>query len=196
VLLVVPFSLGILLGKGRTPDEGLPGRFEAEGPASAEPASTEGEAPDLARFLAAFEGTSGVSVTRAGERIRVVFLEGIFPLGSVAPESDGRAALASVVPALRRIAQDAEDGVAVEVAGYCDNTPTLPGGSWPDNWCLSFDRAHAAVEFLRGQTQDDPIVWLASARGERDPPFSNETDEDRSRNRTVVLYLSPAWGEG
>ncbi len=82
--------------------------------------------------------------------------------------------------------------MTVEVVGHSDSIPPQPGSAWDDNWRLAFNRAHAAVGHLRTHAEAGTINWLASAMGELNPPFSNDTEEDRSRNRTVVLYITPS----
>lgn len=219
ILVAVPFSLGLLLGKSQAPLTGslAPGDvLDAEASvtpgvrnAPPEPADTgRGESAgdpiagpsdaaisaELEVVRTAFSALPVVTPTLAGNRVRVVFREGIFPSGADVPLPAGRRTLESVATLLTGLARSSEGesaGMTVEVVGHSDDVPPQPGSEWRDNWSLSFDRAHSAVEILRAQDEADLITWLATASAEKDAPFGNDTEGGRSRNRTVVLLVAP-----
>ncbi len=207
-LVVIPFFLGIVLGRGASEPaadsmEGSSGHepMPAMGASESAPAmgasepapdpSPDTPGPELAPILALFDGVPEVAAAREGARVRLVFREGLFASASDLPHQAGRSALKEVAAALGRMARDSGRGVMVEVVGHCDPLPPRPGGPWEDNWCLAFDRAHAAVEILRGEAPGDPIFWTASAQGATDPPYPNDIEAGRARNRTVVLFVAP-----
>lgn len=76
--------------------------------------------------------------------------------------------------------------VYVDVYGYADNTP-IAGGT---NLMLSATRAQdAAKEFISQGIPDSRMG--VHGEGDRFPVAANDTEEGRSLNRRIVIYISP-----
>jgi flagellar motor protein MotB len=203
VVLWVPISVALLVGKGERP------RSATEDAASAPAGSAERSAPEtraeatsreaisLAQLLQRLEGIEAATATREGEAVRLVFVDGIFASGSDAATATGLASLRAAGRALAGAAGagGAEKAIVVDVVGACDDRPTRPGGPWRDNWALALGRARAAAEVLRVEAGAAPIRWRVSSGGGAGTPWANDTEAGRSRNRTVVLYVAWAANE-
>lgn len=153
------------------------------------------EVADVTRLLGRIEGVPGATATAEGENVRIVFADGIFASGSDVATAAGLASLHSVGRALAAASTDGSSGgqgIVVDVVGSSDDRPLRPGGPWRDNWSLGLGRARAAAEILRAEVGAAPIRWRASSAGEAGAPWTNDTEADRSRNRTVVLYVARA----
>jgi chemotaxis protein MotB len=135
----------------------------------------------------------GLNVTVRNNRM-VIQLPGdlLFESGSTALKTDGRNMLEQVADV---IGKDAGlNARTYQVAGHTDNKPY--GGPHIDNWGLSVMRAREVTVFLtnpkgrKGPTLD-PKRWSAAGYGENDPVASNDTDDNRRKNRRVELVVLP-----
>ncbi|HMR78387.1 MAG TPA: OmpA family protein [Polyangiaceae bacterium] len=77
-----------------------------------------------------------------------------------------------------------------QVAGHTEAKP-LQGGTFKDNWGLSAMRARSVLIFLTGTGGLDAKNWSAAGYADTDPVASNDTDEDRQKNRRVELVVLP-----
>ena len=77
-----------------------------------------------------------------------------------------------------------------QVAGHTDSKP-LQGGVFRDNWGLSAMRARSVLIFLTAKGGLDAKNWSAAGYADTDPVASNDTDEDRQKNRRVELVVLP-----
>lgn len=76
--------------------------------------------------------------------------------------------------------------IYLDIYGYTDDVPILHG----TNLFLSSERAKsAAEEFIKNGI--DPDRLGVHGEGSRYPAFPNDTPEDRSKNRRIVIYISP-----
>lgn len=125
-------------------------------------------------------------IQRGEDRLSVTFREGLFAPGSdaIAPSAAGRMA---VVAAL--LAKHCH-GCRVLVQGVTDNLPTSSTARWKDNWTLGLARARSATDYLRRQCAGCDVQWLGITSGAGESPFPNDAEDDRRRNRTVVLHVS------
>jgi chemotaxis protein MotB len=86
-----------------------------------------------------------------------------------------------------------------QVAGHTDNEPLRrTSAKFKDNWGLSVMRARQVVVFLVTPKDDKkgggglvPAQWSAAGYGDTDPLGSNDTAENRKKNRRVELVLLP-----
>ena len=76
----------------------------------------------------------------------------------------------------------------IEVEGHTDNVP-IHSSKYEDNNVLSFYRARAVSDYLRGITTIEPSHIKSAGRGEYVPIADNSTPEGRARNRRVVIKI-------
>jgi flagellar motor protein MotB len=77
------------------------------------------------------------------------------------------------------------------IKGHTDSTPVKSKSSSLDNYALAMARARIVRDIMVTTHRfPDDAVFTVSA-GEHDPPYSNDTEESRRKNRTVVLKLVP-----
>jgi chemotaxis protein MotB len=77
---------------------------------------------------------------------------------------------------------------AVRVEGFTDNVP-IHTVRYPSNWELSSARAAAVVQLFIEEGVDSSRL-VAAGYGEFQPVGPNDTPENRTRNRRVVLMIS------
>ncbi len=81
----------------------------------------------------------------------------------------------------------------IRIEGHTDNLP-IKTGKYPSNWELSVNRATVCVRYLITKHGFPPDRISALGYGEYRPIASNETPEDRTKNRRVdIIVLS--WEE-
>ncbi|HSB95652.1 MAG TPA: flagellar motor protein MotD [Spongiibacteraceae bacterium] len=81
-----------------------------------------------------------------------------------------------------------EQKTPVRVEGFTDNIP-IHSSRFPSNWELSSARAAAVVQLFIEEGLD-PTQLMATGYGEFQPIADNDTPENRSKNRRVVLMIS------
>ena len=128
---------------------------------------------------------TAVEVKREGKELVVTFRAGLFSKGARLTR-EGRAALASV----GRQLEPQGSQLLIRVVGSADNAPPPRGYLYGDNTGLGFERARVAAERLRAAGRLPQEAIVLESRGEEAPPYSNETEEGRARNRTVVLRVA------
>ena len=117
----------------------------------------------------------------------VKFPDGIFSFASVKLTLAGSQALARIgkVLASHRLP------LLVVIEGHTDNTPARDQVKM-SNAVLGYARAKAAYEAMGpALAEKNDVRFLLNSQGEADPPFLNDTRENRLRNCTVVLRLIP-----
>lgn len=77
---------------------------------------------------------------------------------------------------------------AVRVEGFTDNKP-IHTVRYPSNWELSSARAAAVVQMFV-EEGIDPSRLVAAGYGEAQPVAPNDTPDNRTKNRRVVLMIS------
>ncbi len=79
--------------------------------------------------------------------------------------------------------------VRLRIVGHSDNVAT--GSKWPDNEALSLARAQAVMDALHLPATSPSFSVSAEGRGDKDPLVSNDSAENRARNRRVEIYITP-----
>ncbi|OGX61521.1 MAG: hypothetical protein A2189_07370, partial [Paenibacillus sp. RIFOXYA1_FULL_44_5] len=76
----------------------------------------------------------------------------------------------------------------IQIAGYTDNVP-IQTAEFPSNWDLSTKRALNFMKILLQDSNMDPARFSAVGYGEYHPIAVNTTEEGRSQNRRVEIYV-------
>ena len=129
----------------------------------------------------------GTQVSRVGEGIAVTFESGLlFPFDSATLKPEAR-------DNLRKLARSLGENARTEVliVGHTDSTGR-PGY----NQGLSERRARSASDYLSDQGVTQGRL-RTEGRGEDEPIASNESEDDRQRNRRVevAIYADEKWRE-
>lgn len=99
------------------------------------------------------------------------------------------------MPILDAIARElAQFGQNLRVEGHTDND-TINTGKYRNNWDLSAARAATVVSFLEEAHHYDPAKLSAAGMGSSHPLVSNDTPDDRERNRRIELVLDAPPGD-
>jgi chemotaxis protein MotB len=78
----------------------------------------------------------------------------------------------------------------VIVEGHTDNVP-ITTERFPSNWELSIARAVSTVKYLSEELGVSPVVLSAAGYGDTKPRASNDTPDNRSKNRRIEIILKP-----
>lgn len=114
----------------------------------------------------------------------------LFKSGSITVDPKGVNALKQ----LANVLKDSKD-INVVVEGHTDNVPISRTSNYmKDNWDLSVLRATSIVNILTSNGVQ-PERISAAGRGEFAPVASNETREDRAKNRRTEIILTPKLNE-
>ncbi len=105
----------------------------------------------------------------------------LFASGSAALSEEGEAAVSEVSKVLFGIPSR-----RYEIAGHTDNVPMRNSS----NWDLAFDRARSVLDTMVLAGMPTGRVH-ASSYGEFRPVASNDTPEDRARNRRIEIVIVP-----
>ncbi|WP_370477670.1 OmpA family protein [Tamlana flava] len=144
----------------------------------------------ISRALTDFEG-KGLTVEQRDGKVYVSMENKLlFNSGSWAVGTEGRRA----VQQLGSVLGDNPD-IAVLIEGHTDNVPYSGNGPLTTNWDLSTKRATAIVNILRENNNINPENLTAAGRGEYAPVASNDTPEDRAKNRRIEVILTPKLDE-
>jgi chemotaxis protein MotB len=81
-----------------------------------------------------------------------------------------------------------ESKYPITVEGHTDNIP-MSGGKYKSNWHLSAARAFAVLNYLTEKEGISPARMSALGYGEYQPVASNDTEEDRAKNRRIDIIL-------
>ena len=79
---------------------------------------------------------------------------------------------------------------SIIVSGHTDNVP-ISTVRYESNWDLSVMRAVNFMKILLENEQLEPEWFSAKGYGEFKPIASNETEEDRAKNRRVEILIAP-----
>lgn len=140
----------------------------------------------LKQNLSASPLSSGIAITRDGERLRVMVPADLaFAPGSAKLADRATPVLVAIASVLRTISND----VATE--GHADPVP-VSGSEFESNWALSLARAEAVAVVLRTVDGREDIV----ARGYADSRFADlpvgEMEGRRALARRVDIVILPA----
>lgn len=141
----------------------------------------------LKQNLSASPRSSGIAITRDGERLRVAVPADLaFAPGSAKLDDRAATALVAIASVLRTISNE----VATE--GHADPVP-VSGGEFDSNWALSLARAEAVAVVLR--TVDGREGIAARGYGDSrfaDLPVKEEGERRRALARRVDIVILPA----
>ena len=121
--------------------------------------------------------------------VRVTLADSLlFPSGSAQLSESGKAALASLAPALKDLSSQ-----RIVVKGFSDDSPVgMPlMQRIVSNVELSKARAAAVQSFLAAQGVPQDIIYI-SGLGESHPVASNDTEQGRAQNRRVEIDVVAA----
>jgi len=78
----------------------------------------------------------------------------------------------------------------VVVTGHTDNKP-IRTARFPSNWELSTERAKSVMK-LMAPSMTDPARLRAEGMADSDPVAPNDTEDNRRKNRRVMVILKVA----
>jgi chemotaxis protein MotB len=135
--------------------------------------------------LAGFEG-KGLTITQKNGKVYVSMDDKLmFATGSTAVQKGGVDALVALAKVLV-----ANPDINIMVEGHTDNVPMKGSGEIKDNWDLSVMRATSVTKILI-QNGVAATRLTAAGRGEHFPVVSNDTPENRAKNRRTEIILIP-----
>ena len=113
----------------------------------------------------------------------------IFSQGSAELTSDGRQLLEKVGNVLKE-----EKDQIIRVEGHTDNTPIRANTTNPNysNWELSATRAINVIHFLEDTVGIAGERLVAVGYGSNRPKASNDSSDERAKNRRIEIVLSAA----
>lgn len=130
-----------------------------------------------------------VKVTETGVAVMLQDPVG-FRSGDAELSPSSRQALEEVVRLLEKNPQ-----AQVRVEGHTDDVP-IHSARYPSNWDLSSARALNVVKFLAERSKLNPAGMSAVGYGEHRPLAPNVSNENRSKNRRIEIYLDYTQKEG
>lgn len=95
----------------------------------------------------------------------------------------------SVLAKVAKIAKSKPD-FELMVEGHTDNVP-IKNNMMEDNWDLSVKRATSIVRVLQNDFGLDPKQLVAAGRSEYQPLVSNDSADNKARNRRTRIILMP-----
>lgn len=110
-----------------------------------------------------------------------------FDSGKDKVKEDGKLTLSKVAEVLNKDVPNSQ--VAIE--GHTDNDPIKHSG-WKSNWELSSSRALAVLHYLIDQCSANPQMLSANGYGEYHPVVTNDTPENKRKNRRVEIVILPS----
>ena len=141
--------------------------------------------PRLSRFLSD-EISKGIVAVYEDEHVSVVTIpgDGLFASGAVAVDRQFEPTFARVAQALNSVPGP------VVITGHTDNKP-IRTARFPSNWELSTERAKSVLKVMAGSLAD-PARLRAEGMADSDPVAANDTEENRRKNRRVMVILKVA----
>lgn len=94
--------------------------------------------------------------------------------------------LSGFYDALRKANQNLN--IEIRVEGHTDNWP-IRGGEYKNNWELSTARALEVVQFISSSSGIPEAMFSSLGYGEFRPIADNSTEEGRSKNRRVEIFI-------
>ena len=127
-----------------------------------------------------------VKVEMLAKGLVITFVaEVLFDSGKAKLRDDSLPKLDKVAGVLNTTVADLNVGVE----GHTDNEPIKKSG-WKSNWELSSARALSVLHYLGDKSVAEPRL-AAIGYGEYKPVASNDTKEDRQKNRRVEIVILP-----
>lgn len=141
------------------------------------------------KLLDALKGfkDSGLSVEIKNGKVYVSMSEKLlFASGSTEVDKKGVDALKELAKVLEK-----EKDINIMVEGHTDNVPLKGTGCNKDNWDLSVARANAITKIILSSATIESARITSAGRGEFFPLVSNDTPENRAKNRRTEIILTP-----
>jgi chemotaxis protein MotB len=103
----------------------------------------------------------------------------------------GRADLkAAAVPILNQLASLIGSlNTHISIEGHTDNLPLATGSIYKDNWGLSNERSLSVIRYFINTSGLDPHMFISSGFADTRPVASNDTAENRQKNRRVEIVV-------
>lgn len=76
----------------------------------------------------------------------------------------------------------------IRVAGHTDDLP-IDRGMFESNWDLSYTRARNVIKFGINYSGVPPEKYSAVGYGEYRPSFPNDSEQNRSKNRRIEIFI-------
>jgi chemotaxis protein MotB len=130
-----------------------------------------------------------IQITEMQNKLTVTMVDKIlFASGSAEVSREGKLVLDKVIPVLKDV-----KGKRIQVEGHTDNVRIYSAikEKYPTNWELSTARATQVVRYLQEQGGLDPKALSATGYSEYQPVASNDTDENKAKNRRIEIVLLP-----
>ena len=129
-----------------------------------------------------------IQITQLKGKLSVNVADKIFfDSGQSEIKESGKKVLQRVSDVLKEKLKDKQ----IRIEGHTDNVPI--GGNlkkkFPTNWELSTDRATRVVRFLQEEGGIPGEILSAAGYGEHRPVSSNDTEENRKKNRRIEIVL-------
>jgi flagellar motor protein MotB len=127
----------------------------------------------------------GVFITAKPNETIITFTEGLFVKGIILkPEAK------TLLTALGRQLEPYIENISkIDVIGHTDSIQVHARSVYRDNIALGRDRANIVIEHLRLNTNLPFSIFYACSFGESMTLYDNDTPDNRSRNRTVVIRV-------
>jgi chemotaxis protein MotB len=130
-----------------------------------------------------------IQITEMQNRLTMTMVDKVlFASGSAEVSKEGKLVLDKVIPVLREV-----KGKRIQVEGHTDNVRIYSSikEKYPTNWELSTARATQVVRYLQEQGGIDPKALSATGYSEYQPVASNDSDENKAKNRRIEIVLLP-----
>jgi len=130
-----------------------------------------------------------VQLTEMKNRLTMTMVDKIlFASGSADVSKEGKKVLDKVITILKDITDK-----RIQVEGHTDNVQIFSSikTKYPTNWELSAARATQVVRYLQEEGGLDPKLLSATGYSEYQPVASNDTDENKAKNRRIEIVLLP-----
>ncbi|GIO23849.1 flagellar motor protein MotB [Oceanobacillus sp. J11TS1] len=109
----------------------------------------------------------------------------LFDSGSAVVKQEGR----QVAEDVSRILET-DPPHQVVISGHADDVP-IHNANFESNWELSVTRALNFMKIITENNELDPTLFSVKGHGEFDPAYSNDTEENRAKNRRVEVLILP-----
>jgi flagellar motor protein MotB len=127
--------------------------------------------------------SQGVQVRKTAQGVEIVFEKGLF-LHGIKFRPDGISDLSRLADQLRRSGA----GMSLTLEGSSDDVPVHSGSRYSDNLALRLARSESVFrEMVRAGADADAFSFKSLSNA----PFANDSPENRARNRTVIIFVSP-----
>ncbi len=128
----------------------------------------------------------GINVDSENNEITILFNEGLFNRGDNV-KSDQRITLDNISQTLSPYAGQ----IIVKIIGSADNTPISYSNAFKTNDDLSISRAKAVFDWVYESSRIPREDFMIGSLSESNSKFTNDTPENRMKNRTVIIKISP-----